>query len=350
MGDNFSVHDTKVIAGGVCIPNIQLISRELMRVTIPSCVNTVTLCENGKNNKYVAIYVATPYGITNHLHVPVMPDNTPLTISEDLKKEIEKQVSKDVTKTINSLDLMTKPARVTAADNTNKVVKVNAEILPPTGNTGASMKLRESDVTNSRVQYKALFDPRFENAIIYGAVRDDKQYYTRLIPFGTLKSAGTQEFPALGPVSPESPNPNLLRELETTLNSKGIFPAANKPLKLRTVYFAAFDGQPPKVPLAEEIEMEISLLSTNGGSNSTAATPAEEVPTPAADNATSRLRFSPTPVTTDCGCQFASTCGVQPAAFQVASRSPLPVQFAQLETPATDRRRGIRLGLLLSSD
>ena len=36
VGDNFSIHDTKVIAGGVCIPHVRLISREIMRVTIHS--------------------------------------------------------------------------------------------------------------------------------------------------------------------------------------------------------------------------------------------------------------------------------------------------------------------------
>jgi len=61
------VHDTKVIAGGVCIPHVRLVSREIMRVTIPSCVNTVQV--DGKD--YVAVYMATPYGVTNHLHVPV---------------------------------------------------------------------------------------------------------------------------------------------------------------------------------------------------------------------------------------------------------------------------------------
>ncbi len=76
VGDNFSVHGTKVIAGGTCIPHVQMISRELMQVTIPRCVNTVTLCENGKNQSYVAVYVASPYGVTNHLHVPVMENPT----------------------------------------------------------------------------------------------------------------------------------------------------------------------------------------------------------------------------------------------------------------------------------
>ena len=71
VGDNFSVHDTKVIAGGVCIPHTRLVSREILRVTIPSCVNTVKLCENGNECEYVAIYLATPYGVTNHLHVPI---------------------------------------------------------------------------------------------------------------------------------------------------------------------------------------------------------------------------------------------------------------------------------------
>lgn len=73
VGKNFSVHDTKVIAGGVCIPHVRLVSREIMQVTIPHCVNTVKLCENGsdKPNEYVAVYAATPYGVTSHLHVPV---------------------------------------------------------------------------------------------------------------------------------------------------------------------------------------------------------------------------------------------------------------------------------------
>ncbi|WDQ16453.1 hypothetical protein [Rhodopirellula sp. P2] len=77
VGDNFSVHDTKVLAGGLCIPHVRLISRELMQVTIPHCVNTVELCENGETNTYVSVYIATPYGVTNHLHVPVMGQHKP---------------------------------------------------------------------------------------------------------------------------------------------------------------------------------------------------------------------------------------------------------------------------------
>jgi len=68
VGDNFSVHDTRVIAGGLCIPDSRLISREIIQVTIPSTVQTVTI----DGNKYVDIHLATPYGVTNHLHVPVV--------------------------------------------------------------------------------------------------------------------------------------------------------------------------------------------------------------------------------------------------------------------------------------
>jgi len=76
VGDNFSVHDTKVIAGGTCIPHVRLISRELMQVTIPRCVNTVELCENDTTHEYVTIHVVTPYGVTSHLHVPIMESKT----------------------------------------------------------------------------------------------------------------------------------------------------------------------------------------------------------------------------------------------------------------------------------
>lgn len=83
VGDHLSVHDTKIIAGGVCIPDVRLVSREIMRVTIPGCVNTVEVA----GEKYVAVYAATPYGVTNHLHIPVV--NLP-------KSEEEKAIAKKI--------------------------------------------------------------------------------------------------------------------------------------------------------------------------------------------------------------------------------------------------------------
>ncbi|MEM9351517.1 MAG: hypothetical protein AAGA92_00745 [Planctomycetota bacterium] len=88
VGDNFSVHDTKVIAGGVCIPHVRLISREIMRVTIPSCVNKV----NVRGKDYVALYASTPYGVTNHLHVPVHSRKLDKATKTAIAAEVEKQI------------------------------------------------------------------------------------------------------------------------------------------------------------------------------------------------------------------------------------------------------------------
>ncbi|HUT92174.1 MAG TPA: hypothetical protein VMY37_21955 [Thermoguttaceae bacterium] len=66
VGDNFSVHDTKVIAGGRCVP-YELLSRQVMRVTIPLDVNPVT----ADKQQVVDVHVATPYGVSRSLSIPV---------------------------------------------------------------------------------------------------------------------------------------------------------------------------------------------------------------------------------------------------------------------------------------
>jgi hypothetical protein len=70
VGNHFSVHDTQVIAGGVALPSsaVVLLSKEVMRVTVPPTVNTVTI----EDLTWVDIHVATPYGVTSHLHVPAV--------------------------------------------------------------------------------------------------------------------------------------------------------------------------------------------------------------------------------------------------------------------------------------
>ena len=89
VGDNFSIHYLKVIAGGVCMPSVQLVSRSIMRVTIPSRAQTVVLCENGKSNEYVALYVATPYGVTNHLHIPVYRGPLTPAAKDQIKQAVD---------------------------------------------------------------------------------------------------------------------------------------------------------------------------------------------------------------------------------------------------------------------
>ena len=66
VGDHFSVHDTKVIAGDQCISDVTLLSRQIMRVTLPAGLQPNTLDEV----EYIDVHVATPYGVTGHLHIP----------------------------------------------------------------------------------------------------------------------------------------------------------------------------------------------------------------------------------------------------------------------------------------
>ncbi len=91
VGDNFSVHETRIIAGGVAIPqdHIHMISRQVFEVTVPSCARQVTL--DGRD--YVAIYASTPYGVTSHLHVPVLPGAETVQLGEKvtaLEEEVKK--------------------------------------------------------------------------------------------------------------------------------------------------------------------------------------------------------------------------------------------------------------------
>jgi len=74
VGNNFSVHETQVVAGGRCIPFV-LMSRQIMRVTVPP--NAEMLVDE-LDRPVVDVHVATPYGVSNHLLVPaVLPKAEP---------------------------------------------------------------------------------------------------------------------------------------------------------------------------------------------------------------------------------------------------------------------------------
>ena len=97
VGDNFSVHQTRVVVGGVAInakkaididaevkdgkielktaammPAVELLSRQVMRVTIPS---GAMIYSNGTNNlRVIDVHIATPYGVSRHLSIPMLGD------------------------------------------------------------------------------------------------------------------------------------------------------------------------------------------------------------------------------------------------------------------------------------
>jgi hypothetical protein len=79
VGDHFSVHETKVIAGNRLVLDDKktLLSRQVMKITIPAKPEVV-----GKGDKFVDIHVATPYGVSNHLLVPAIAPPAAATADE----------------------------------------------------------------------------------------------------------------------------------------------------------------------------------------------------------------------------------------------------------------------------
>lgn len=72
VGKNFSVLNCRVIAGGFDATNtIEVINRNLMQVRIPSNVSTVSVSHDLPEQQYVVVHLATPYGATSRLLIPV---------------------------------------------------------------------------------------------------------------------------------------------------------------------------------------------------------------------------------------------------------------------------------------
>lgn len=74
VGEAFSVHGTRLIAGGRVVP-FRLISRQLMEVQIPAGVQTL---DTAAYDEVVDVHLATPYGVSSHLLIPVAPPEAQL--------------------------------------------------------------------------------------------------------------------------------------------------------------------------------------------------------------------------------------------------------------------------------
>lgn len=69
VGNHFSVHQTTVIAGGQTAGVATLLSRQVAQITIPSNPQLI----GDKNQQFVDVQLATPYGISQHLLIPTIP-------------------------------------------------------------------------------------------------------------------------------------------------------------------------------------------------------------------------------------------------------------------------------------
>lgn len=67
VGNHFSVRQTMVIAGGQPVTGQQLLSRQVIQVTIPAKALQV----GDEFQKFIDVHLATPYGVTQHLLIPV---------------------------------------------------------------------------------------------------------------------------------------------------------------------------------------------------------------------------------------------------------------------------------------
>lgn len=75
VGKHFSVHQTRVIANGQYVTNQEMLSREVIKVVIPP----TKILLGDPCQKFVDVHLATPYGVTQHLLIPVCnppPDPT----------------------------------------------------------------------------------------------------------------------------------------------------------------------------------------------------------------------------------------------------------------------------------
>lgn len=253
VGKNFSVHDTKVIAGGVCIPRVQLISREIARVTIPSCVNQVSLCEHKATKPYVSVYLSTPYGVTNHLHVPV--HGAGMTPAEEA--DIKSVAQKTAQEAVLAMRLLPPALTVAAAKADQKVVKV-AAVPNPGDPSGIICTVNRAE--GIEVMYRAAQDPALTGRPVqfFAVVANDDEFLgselTPIKDFPALAEDAT--FPALGEgAASELP---LLTQIMSKVSLQEL-QQANGKLKLKLVYFASVSAQAPPLRLLDEIELEVQL-------------------------------------------------------------------------------------------
>lgn len=321
VGSKFSVHDTRVIAGGTCVPQKQLISRDIMRVTIPSCVNTVTLCENGTTRQYVSVYVSTPYGVTNHLHIPVAA-GTPAILTDSHTTAIQNAANSAVEAQLRARRIAPQGIFVQPADNTRGEVRITA--VP--SSTGNGFQLRVDAGRNITLALPNTGDPRYRGqpVVVEGAITIDGVFLNEdLVEVANIPAGGERSFLALG----SEPNPPLLQRLQAKL-SRGNFRSntgGSHTPRIRIVYFVKANGQQLAERLIDEIVVTVNVQdigpvngAASGSGTNSAITTSELLPSQPDFNSDSQSLFRPRTVSNELS--------------NGASRAP--VRFAQFTEPA----------------
>ncbi|MEO0529511.1 MAG: hypothetical protein AAF266_02925, partial [Planctomycetota bacterium] len=277
-----------------------------MQVTIPSCVNTVELCENGKKNKYVAVYVSTPYGVTNHLHVPVYPTAP----APDEPADIAAQVKAAVDERMASLNLPPREISVEPVGPTTKLV-VNATSSAEKPDV-IQLRTHSGDVPSISTSLADARDPRLAGKMVrfHGVVLGEDGFKGELIPltdFIPVTTAAATTFPALGTPSKWVEDgktvttwlgwPALCAQI-APLATLDKLEKGNGSVTCKVVYYAEIQGSSTPLRLLKELDVEVKLrkASTVASTTLRMVVPAERsahtLPAPA----------EPKP-REDCGCE-----------------------------------------------
>ncbi|MEM1303275.1 MAG: hypothetical protein AAGG46_00175 [Planctomycetota bacterium] len=359
VGSKFSVHDTRVVAGGICIPQKQLISRDIMRVTIPRCVHTVELCENGKTYEYVSVYVATPYGVTNHLHVPVDKPKTEEEQAKEAKQEIVNEVKKEVTKQVSALGLTPATMRMAPVTSGDKIVFQAKE-------TAAGLELRPN-ARGFNVELSFADDPRIrgkgDQIEIWAAVKSESEWLTRmrqLLVVDLKRQDGLSGKLRLAlPLMPtldrgelsltaeqlESTWPALVTELAGSLPPNSL--STEKAAELTMAFFVKSVGEEHHraQQLVEDVNIEVTLSQSKSAdaeqsAAANAASPeasSEASPTPADDGPILEPLPAPQANEAPCDCDRSSSrtrYRVRPVSSEEPSElKRVPARLAQFQSP-----------------
>lgn len=178
IGHNLSVHDTQVIAGGIQINNIELISREIMKVTVPKDCQIVQANEKA----FVDIHVATPYGVTSHLLVPVVAKQE---TAKAEKTETEKLEVRVATIESSGLSLGTEEVNgtfkideTTSSINDVQVDPASKDVVVTNAQTGtkADQLLSAPQTARIAIQVELASPTELKEFVVLGSVKQPKVF------------------------------------------------------------------------------------------------------------------------------------------------------------------------------
>lgn len=276
VGDNFSVHETSVIVGNKAIDpaDRQLLSRQVMRVTVKGPIEAA--------GKKIDIHIATPYGVSNHLDVPLIPAKPDAAAAEAAKKAVAEHVEQQH---VDRLVWKSPPELSLVYEVRDKTIEFGRW-------TG--------DLRNTSIEQVSPFSPVPHNA----ATLQCLFRYTISVP-GEAKPRKTSIILSNGsaflldittrqPLSAGNTSESILSALETSI--RGAIPEGVKAFQVKLETFARKDPndtRPRRVEPDLTIAVEIQHLVPSGKQDSSGDTGAgvDEPPTPSPPADAARLRM-----------------------------------------------------------